>query len=253
MQAGLREGTGAHGIEAVEMWLFKQLQEIAPGKYVLASYLERVKPTLRFPCTHLKGGKYLRTGQKDWNLSFFRFATGISEIKCLYGCGLKLRSDEGDKDAWTELHGLFQNSTNTTAASEINAKRNDPGPVPTYTDAARARIQERENGFWKWAKANPEEYRERFGNVDYNHPDPKEAPESIIPRQMEAALANVKSRPPVLKATVTFQDSIPVADGVDPLLDYARDVTEGRIVQSVEKIKKALKARKTQSRKSRKK
>lgn len=222
----------------IEQFLFEQLEKIAPGKYTLASVLQRLKSGLRFPCTHLKGGKGRSlTFAKDYNIAVFNFADRTSEVKCLYGCGLKIRVDSKEKPAdFIELASLP--TTNSVASSEVfktvSSTRGvlplDPGPIPTYTDADRARIQEREDGFWKWAKAKPEEYHKRFGNVDYNHPDPIEAPESVIPRQMKAALANVKSRPPVLKATVTFQD-----EGIPAL-------------EPVKKHTKIRKARKTQSR-----
>lgn len=258
MQAGFREGTGAHGIEAVERWLLKQLQEIAPGKYVLAPFLQRVKSTLRNPeCRHLKGGPGSLVG-KDYNLSFFTFVDGVSEIKCLFGCGLKLRSDVANKNDWSELIDLLHGSTNTRASSEVVLRRNNPGLIPTYTDADRARIQEREDGFWKWAKANPEEYRERFGNVDYNHPDLKEAPESIIPRQMANIMAK---RPKPLPRPKLTQDAfealrashIATKSAPKPNLKVVYQDEGIPALEPVKQNNKIRKARKTQSRKSRKK
>lgn len=209
----------------------------------------------------------------------FHFADRTSEVKCLYGCGLKIRVDSKEKSAdFIELANLP--TTNSVASSEVfktvSSTRGvlplDPGPIPTYTDADRARIQEREDGFWKWAKANPEEYRERFGNVDYNHPDPIEAPESIIERKMKSIMAKrPKPRPLINARQAAFEEAMKFAqtrvtrvnsEGIlatEPVhekvsfikaLDPSR-FPPTRIIKS--KTLKIRKARKTQSRKSRKK
>src|ERR1700733_14159753 len=147
--------------QTVEQFLFEQLEKIAPGKYTLASVLQIFKSKLRFPCTHLKGGRGARgpAWAKDYNLSVFTFSTGVTEIRCLYGCGLKVRSTEADmKLAFAELMSIASaQSTNTPAAAESvyivrDGKRSiiDPGPVPVYTDADRARIKHSNDLFWNY-------------------------------------------------------------------------------------------------------
>lgn len=243
----------------LEFWLFKQLQEIAPGKYFLAPILQRLKAGLRNPeCRHLKGGRALTAFAKDYNLSVFRFADGVTEIKCLYNCGLKLRSDSADKADFAELLDIARQSTNTVATSEIyattTAKGFTPGPIPTYTEADRARIQEREQEFWKWAKAYPEEYRKQYGNVVYNHPDPKEAPESIIPRQMANIMAKRPKPLPRPKLTQDTFDALRAAAAIPkPNLKVIYQDEGIPALESVKQNNKIRKARKTQSRKRGKK
>jgi len=65
------------------------------------------------------------------------------------------------------------------------------------------------------------------------HPDPIEAPDSIVKRGIARAFELSKSKPPVLKATVVVQDSVPALEPV----------------KTNTKIRKSRKASKTQSRK----
>src|SRR5271166_6190168 len=142
--------------QTVEQFLFEQLEKVAPGKYAIADVLRLFKSKLRFPCTHLKGGgrSHSRVGAgKDYNLSIFTFPTGVTEIKCLYNCGLKIRSDEKElASAFSELYKLP--STNSRASSEVMIYKKggkevpiDPGPVPTYSDEYRQRIKESTDAF----------------------------------------------------------------------------------------------------------
>jgi len=94
--------------QTVEQFLFEQLEKIAPGKYTLANVLQLFKSRLRFNCQHLKGrhsGATTAGLHKDYNLSIFTFPNGVTEIKCLYNCGLKIRSDEKElTSAFNELY-----------------------------------------------------------------------------------------------------------------------------------------------------
>lgn len=250
----------------LEFWLFQQLKELVPGKYTLSSVLERLKSGLRFACTHLKGGKRRAYGvqKEDYNFSLFRYATGVTEIKCLYSCGLKV-TDADNKYDFLELQELFRGrSSNYPASSEIYAAMMrpgfTPGPVPTYTDADRARIQERERKFWEWAKANPEEYRKQYGGVSHVHPDPAIANQKNFSfvnhdkivaeayafaekiNAKRAAKAAIKTHVgPLNNVTVVFED-----EGV-PALVPKKKISYKTMDKLIRKV------RKTQSRKSRKK
>lgn len=226
--------------QAIEQYLFEQLEKVAPGKYTLASVLQRFKSQLRFPCSHLKGGgrRSSLTGlSKDYNLSIFTFPTGVTEIKCLYNCGLKIRSDEKDLvGAFSELYDFP--TTNHRAASEqvITMKGGkrvpvDPGPAPTYSDEYRQRIKNSTEVLWKAIEEGLECGRIKPGDKilggNFPHPDPVEAPDSIIERGIKFRFARMKSKPPVTQATTIVQDSIP------------------------EPVKKVSKRKKTQSRRPR--
>lgn len=176
----------------IEANLFEALQLIAPGKYRRISYEQRVK----CPANHLKGG---RTGRaplgKDYNLSVFTFPTGVTEIKCLYNCGLKVRSDEGRKEDFEDLVGLMKQSTNSRNSSEWRIKRNDPGPTPVYTDKDRQRIRENAEMLWKWLEVktkNGEDVSGYLAGSIVDHPDPVEAPESIVERQLKSTFRKAK-------------------------------------------------------------
>lgn len=209
--------------QTVEQFLLEQLEKIAPGKYALANVLQLFKSRLRFSCSHLKGGgrrSSLSGLGKDYNLSIFTFPNGVTEIRCLYNCGLKIRSDETELvAAFNELYDFP--SSNHPAASESvcrvlkNGERLpiDPGPVPTYSDEYRQRIRESTDMFWKSIEQGLENGRIKpndpiLGGI-VPHPDPVEAPDSIVERGIKQAFVKAKSKPPVLKALVTVQDSVP--------------------------------------------
>ncbi len=229
----------------VEQFLVEQLERVAPGKYTLANVLELFKSRLRFSCTHLKGGRshrYGLLGHKDYNLSIFTFPNGVTEIKCLYNCGLKIRSDEKELvRAFNELYDLP--STNSPAASEgfVTIKNGeripiDPGPAPVYSDAYRQRIRESNDIFWKSIACGLESGRIKpsdsiLGGV-FPHPDPVEAPDSQVERGIAEALKQSKSKQ-VLRVQVVVQDSIPALEPI----------------KTNTKIRKSRKASKTQSRK----
>jgi hypothetical protein len=205
--------------QTIEQFLVEQLEKIAPGKYTLASVLQLFKSKLRFPCSHLKGGAYLGSPTKDYNLSIFTFPNGVTEIKCLYNCGLKIRSDE------KELSAAFQQlnelpTSNHPASSEVllcskGGKRIpvDPGPAPVYSDEYRQRIKESTDRFLKAIEAGLENGRIKpddpiLGGV-FPHPDPVEAPDSMVERGILQSYAHGRKNSPVVKATVVVQDSIP--------------------------------------------
>jgi hypothetical protein len=228
--------------QTVEQFLFEQLDKIAPGKYAIADVLKLFKSRLRFACTHLKGGLTPRlTGPcKDYNLSVFTFPSGVAEIRCLYNCGLKVRSDEKELvDAFNELYDLP--TTNSPAAAEVqyfskDGKRTpiDPGPVPAYSDAYRQRLKESTDIFLKVIAAGVESGRIKtddpiLGGI-FPHPGPVEAPDSKIERGIKNGFEYLKKRPPIVKAQVVAQDSIPA-------------------LEPVKTNTKIRKARKTQSRK----
>jgi len=219
--------------QTVEQFLFEQLQKIAPGKYGIADVLQLFKSKLRFACSHLKGGSRL-AGHKDYNFSIFTFPTGITEIKCLYNCGLKIRSDE--KDLESAFKQLLDLPTSNTRASAEYIKPINPGPVPVYTDAYRQRIRESTDMFWENISQGIQSGRIKssdlvLGGV-FKHPDPVEAPDSIVERGIAQAYQRGKNKPPVLKALVVVQDSVPAL----------------KPVKTNTKIRKSRKARKTQSR-----
>jgi hypothetical protein len=226
--------------QTVEQFLFEQLDKIAPGKIIpCESVLQQFKSRLRFPCSHLKGGGTARalTGlSKDYNLSIFTFPTGVTEIKCLYNCGLKIRSDEKElKSAFSELYDLP--SSNTRATSEVMSKKVDPGPVPYYTDAKRQSIRESTEMFWRVLKVGLDTGRIKPTDLILGavlpHPDPIEAPDSIVERGIKNGYKKMKSRK-LLQAVVVVQDRIP-----EPKAGPGKPI----------KIRKAeRKARKTQSR-----
>lgn len=227
--------------QTVEQFLFEQLEKVAPGKYTLASVLQQFKAKLRFPCTHLKGGKSPRSlarPGKDYNLSIFTFPTGVTEIKCLYNCGLKIRSDE--KELTTAFNELYDYpSTNTKATSEqcwlVKGGKSlpiDAGPAPTYTDADRQRIRESTELFWKTVELGMASGRIKpndpiLGAI-ISHPDPIEAPDSIVERGIKLVFLKARARK-LFQAKAVVQDSIPALD-------------------PVKSNKKIRKARKTQSR-----
>lgn len=220
--------------QIVEQFLFEQLEKIAPGKYSLANVLQQFKTKLRFPCNHLKSGRGIATGYKDYNFSVFKFPTGITEIKCLYGCGLKVRSDEkGLKQEYQQLLDLP--TTNSVAAAELTIPAGgiNPGPVPTYTDEYREQVQERERGVWEWAKTNPEEYWKRYINISWNHPDPIEAPESAVERQIKMTLAKNKVTKRITGVKAVCQDPIGI-----PALIPVKKIREASKTQSRKRGKK---------------
>lgn len=220
--------------QTVEQFLVEQLERVAPGKYDIADVLQLFKSKLRFACNHLKGNSLRLVGHKDYNLSIFTFPNGITEIKCLYNCGLKIRSDEKDlAGAFSQLSDLP--TSNSRAQSEYRLPL-DPGPVPVYTDAYRQRIRESTDMFWesinqglKNGCIKPDD--PVLGGM-FPHPDPVEAPDSIIKRGIAEGFKQLKSKT-VLNVQVVVQDSIPA-------IEPAKTNT---------KIRKSRKASKTQSRK----
>jgi hypothetical protein len=206
--------------QTVEQFLVEQLERVAPGKYALASVLQRFQSKLRFPCTHLKGGRTPRqfTLGKDYNLSIFMFPTGVTEIKCLYNCGLKIRSDEAElTSVFNELHDLPSTNTNAGAERIIIMKGGkeipiDPGPVPVYTDAYRQRIKESSDLFWAYIQRGLEDGRIKPGDPILGavlpHPDPIEAPDTIVERGLKFRYVRQRAKK-VLQATAVVQDSIP--------------------------------------------
>jgi len=201
--------------QTVEQFLVEQLEIVAPGKYALANVLELFKSKLRFQCRHLKGGYGQRIGAlgyKDYNLSIFTFPNGVTEIKCLYNCGLKIRSDEKElSKAFSQLADLP--TSNTRAQSEYRAPSTiNPGPVPTYSDAYRQQVRESTDRFWKSIEQGIESGRIKPNDPvlggEAPHPDPIEAPDSIVERGIAQAFKKAL-RKPVLKAQVVVQDSIP--------------------------------------------
>lgn len=220
--------------QTVEQFLVEQLERVAPGKYAIADVLQLFKSKLRFVCNHLKGNSLRLVGHKDYNLSIFTFPNGITEIKCLYNCGLKIRSDEKDlAGAFSQLGDLP--TSNSRASSEYRLPKADPGPVPVYSDEYRQRIRESTDRFWESISQGVQNGRIKPDDLvlggTFPHPDPIEAPDSIIKRQLVKAHQKTKGKPPVLKATVVVQDSIPALEPVKT------------------KIRKSRKASKTQSRK----
>jgi hypothetical protein len=235
--------------QTVEQFLLEQLEKVAPGKYTLASVLQRFKSKLRFPCSHLKGGR--ANGQiafgvppaKDYNIMVFTFATGVTEIRCLYNCGFKIRSDEQDATTLNEAYDL--RTSNSPASSQTffevkNGKRLpiDPGPVPTYTDEQRRRIRESGEIFMEQLPKMLEEGRVKAGDPIlggvFPHPDPVEAPDSIVECGITREFHKVKGKQSAFKATVVCQDnSVPALEPV----------------KTNTKIRKSRKASKTQSRK----
>jgi len=216
-------------VQTVEQFLVEQLERIAPGKYALADVLQLFKSRLRFSCNHLKGGGRARSGYKDYNLSIFTFPSGVTEIKCLYNCGLKIRSDEKDLSrAFSQLRDLP--TSNTKAQSEYRLPIADPGPVPVYTDAYRRSIKESNDMFWESITQGLLNGRIKpsdpiLGAV-LPHPDPVEAPDSIVERGIRNDFLRSK-RKSSAKAQVVVQDSVP----------------------ALKPVKKIRKTRKTQSRK----
>ncbi len=190
-------------VQIVEQFLVEQLEKIAPGKYGIVDVLRLFKNKLRFPCNHLKGGRYYRvSGPKDYNLSIFTFPTGVTEIKCLYNCGLKIRSDNKELvTVFNELRDLP--SSNSPAKSEEcvtikDGKRVpiDPGPVPTYSDEYRQRIKESTDMFWKSISQGLENGRIKSDDPILGavlpHPDPVEAPDSQVERCLLQAYQRTK-------------------------------------------------------------
>lgn len=230
--------------QTIEQFLLEQLNVVAPGKYVLANVLQLFKSKLRFPCTHLKGGRRTHANSKDYNLSVFTYSTGVIEIKCLYNCGLKISStDTVLANAFAELRDIAnRESTNSQASAEVrlvmkNGARVpiDPGPAPVYTDAYRQRIKDSNDAILamlerKLSQGVIAECYPMLGG-HFPHPDPIEAPDSQVERNMLAAHKKLKERNESFRksvqATVVVQDSFP----------------------ALEPVKKIHKTRKTQSRK----
>jgi hypothetical protein len=228
--------------QTVEQFLVEQLEKFAPGRYTLAGVLQLFKARLRFACSHLKGGgrrTSISGPGKDYNLSIFTFPTGVTEIKCLYNCGLKIRSDETAlTSAFNELYDFPSTNHPARAEEHFLVKGGsrvpiDPGPVPEYSDAYRQRIRESTDMFWKSIQQGVENGRIKpndpiLGAV-LPHPDPIEAPDSIVERGIAEAYQRAKSNPPhhVLKAVVTAHDAVP----------------------ALEPVKSKIRKRKTQSRK----
>jgi hypothetical protein len=212
--------------QTVEQFLVEQLEKVAPGKYTLASVLQQFKAKLRFPCTHLKGGKSPRSLAglgKDYNLSIFTFPTGVTEIKCLSNCGLKIRSDEKELTAaFNELYDCPSSNHPASAENVWLVKDGeripvDPGPAPVYSDAYRQRIKESADLFWASIQIGLATGRIKPNNPILGavlpHPDPIEAPDTIVERGIKNAFTRVKKNG-FLKATVVVQDSIPALDPV---------------------------------------
>src|SRR6266403_1738451 len=103
-------------------------------------------------------------------------------------------------------------STNTKASSEWFSKRGDPGPVPTYSDEYRRRVRESTDVFLNVLNFGLESGRIKSGDPIlggvFPHPDPKEAPESEVERDIHAAYARIKKRKAT--ATVVPSNSTPV-------------------------------------------
>jgi hypothetical protein len=225
--------------QTVEQFLLEQLERVAPGKYSLANVLEQFKSKLRFACTHLKGGgrrSSLNGIGKDYNLSVFTFPNGVTEVKCLYNCGLKARSDQKDLvNAFNQLYDLP--SSNTRASSEVASGKRDPGPVPTYSDEYRQRIKESTDLFWKSITQGLENGRIKADDPILGallpHPDPKEAPESIVERGIK--LRHLRQREKAMSKPSTLIPENRVR-GFDP--------------EPIKRNTKIRKSRKTQSRKS---
>jgi hypothetical protein len=229
--------------QSVEQFLVEQLDKIAPGRYTLASALQLFKTRLRFPCNHLKGGgrRYsLLSPGKDYNISIFTFPTGVTEIKCLYNCGLKVRSDEKELvSAYNEIFDL-PTSNYKASAEVITLMKNgkviplDPGPAPTCSDDHRKCIRESNELFLEYLERGLRDGRILPNNQilggTFPHPDPIEAPESSLPRKIVERFRKMKQRQAILKATASFQDLIPA-------------------LEPVKVNTKIRKARKTQSRK----
>jgi hypothetical protein len=201
--------------QTVEQFLFEQLQKVAPGKYTIGSVLDQFKGKLRFACNHLKGGSgkaRYSTSPKDYNLSIFTFPNGVTEVKCLYNCGLKIRSDE--KDLTNEFNQLYDlPSTNHKASAEVKGGKIDPGPAPVYTDAQRQRIKESADIFFKGLVLAVESGRVKQGDPVlggvFPHPDPIEAPDSIIERAIKTQHVKALAKKMGLKAVVVAHDKIP--------------------------------------------
>lgn len=209
--------------QTVEQFLFQQLEKVAPGKYTVAGVLRLFQSKLRFPCTHLKGGHVGRASmRRDYNLSIFTFATGVIEIKCLYNCGLKIRSDQKDLiDSFNELYDLP--TTNSPATSEChwlvkNGERNpiDPGPAPTCSDERRQGIRESNDKFLMYINQGLESGRVKHGDPILGavlpHPDPIEAPDSIVERGI--ILDHYMRNRKLAQAVVTALDKIPALEPV---------------------------------------
>ena len=203
---------------SVEKFLFDQLEKVAPGKYTIASVLQLFKSKLRFPCTHLKGGgrvSPLRALGKDYNLSIFTFSSGVTEIKCLYNCGLKISTADRDLvSAYNDLYDIARSQSTNFPASSERRPLQDPGPAPTYTDAYRQRIRENSDRMIETLKANLEQGvikpgSEILGGI-FPHPDPIEAPESQLERSLFQAYKKLRSAPPALTALVVVQDQVPL-------------------------------------------
>lgn len=203
--------------QTVEQFLVEQLERIAPGKYGIANVLDLFKSKLRFKCSHLKGFHGHRggtVGYKDYNLSIFTFPNGITEIKCLYNCGLKIRSDEKElARAFSQLADLP--TSNSRAQAEFKKPIN-PGPVPVYTDAHRQRIRESADVFWKALTEAAKDGRIEpndpvLGGV-FLHPDPIEAPDSIVERGIAQAYKKAKSNPLIHTAIAVVQDNVPALE-----------------------------------------
>jgi len=223
--------------QTVEQYLYEQLEKIAPGKYTLASVLQQFKAKLRFPCAHLKGGRQQAPYAKDYNLSIFTFPTGVTEVKCLYNCGLKIRSDETDlKSQFNDLYELP--TTNSKASSEVIPKK-DPGPVPTYSDEYRQRIKDNSEMFLVTLDKLIALGRVNLGDTilggTFPHPDPIEEPTTIIQRGIAKQLWKSK----VLKAKKPLNSTV-IAN---PLV-----VVQDSIPEPAKTDTKIRKARKTQSR-----
>jgi len=197
--------------QSVEQFLVEQLEKVAPGKYSFANALQLFKSKLRFPCNHLKGGgRRFESGGKDYNISIFTFPTGVTEVKCLYNCGLKIRTDEPLLvHVYNELYDLP--SSNSKASAEVikHTKNGkvipvDPGPTPVYTDEYRKRIRESNDRFLDYLDRSRLRGRikpdEKILGGTFPHPDPVEAPDSIIKRTVLQAFKKAKRNPPIRKS-----------------------------------------------------
>lgn len=213
--------------QTVEQFLFEQLEKVAPGKYTLAGVLQLFKSQLRFNCNHLKGGgrsRSLGTFGKDYNLSIFTFPNGVTEVKCLYNCGLKICSDQKElTSAFNEAYDLPSSNTKASAEERYSVKGGkrvpvDPGPAPVYSDAYRQRVRESADIFLSVLKTGLECGRIKpsdpiLGGI-LPHPDPKEAPESAVERGLKTAYVKAKKNKLIRTATAVVQDSVPVLEPV---------------------------------------
>lgn len=100
-------------------------------KAVLAEIAKRLaeKEARQNRCTHLKGGRYIKSPSKDFNIWIHTFPTGLSTIRCLT-CSKEWKGEQLNSD---EVKYMLANTTNTPSSSEVAH-----GKGYTYTDSAVA-------------------------------------------------------------------------------------------------------------------